>query len=260
MQKKEDIFEKIKKLLPKRIEAADNPTETEYLSPIEVKRLDFIHDEFNRRFLGFKEKEKEKFLFDFLVRFTYNTNAIEENRLTLSDTEKILSHRFVKKNWKSVQEVENSRQAFDFVMKHRGDINKKFIFDLHKTVMKKIVKNPGLLRDHDVELYGSFYMPTDKDLLELEFEELITWYNENKMHPFELACIFHLNFVSMHPFMDGNGRMARLLFNYILWKAGYPMMVFPVSKKRSYFDSLEECHLEESPQAFIDWVMKVYIG
>src|SRR5690554_8215102 len=74
--------------------------------------------------------------------------------------------------------------------------------------------------------------------------DLVNWYNgaekENNLHPVELASLFHYRFIRIHPFQDGNGRIARLLVNYILLKHGYPMIIVPSKDKEKYLDSLNK--------------------
>ncbi|MBN1377079.1 Fic family protein [Candidatus Woesearchaeota archaeon] len=261
MIKKESYIKKLRRFFSAKLEKKDLPLPTEFLAPEEVKKLDLIKKTFQAKYSKLSEIQKQDFLDDFLVRFTYNTNAIDGNPLSFSATKKILLQEKHSSNKPEnyIREVSNMRNAFKFILDYKGRINRKLMFDLHKFLMENVDSHAGKLRDHDVEIYGSHYMPTGYDVLRLDIEKLFDWFHNNKLHVFELACIFHLRLVSIHPFSDGNGRLARLLMNYILWKNGYPMIVIPVSKKRDYFNALESCHEENSPKPFIGWMKGLYI-
>ncbi|MFH0876232.1 MAG: Fic family protein [archaeon] len=233
---------------------------TEYLSPKEILFLEEIRKEFDAKYNSFSIKEKEDFLSEFLIRFTYNSNAIDGNDLSLDDTRKvILQHTFPEKAPKNLIDAHNSKLAFDFLLEYKGKNNKKLMLKLHSILMDHVNPDAGKLRDHEVEIYGSYFMPPGAELVEVELEKIIESLNESREHVFEKACIFHLRLVSLHPFLEGNGRIARMLFNYILWKEGYPMVVFPFARMDSYFNSLEKCHEEDSPRAFITWMKREYL-
>ena len=91
--------------------------------------------------------------------------------------------------------------------------------------------------------------------------EFFQWYNrnKNKMHPVELAAIAHLKFVTIHPFGDGNGRISRLMMNFILNKKKYPMLNIPYEGRKSYYNALERSNMKNEDGIFLQWFVKRYI-
>ncbi|MBD3203062.1 hypothetical protein GF327_02110 [Candidatus Woesearchaeota archaeon] len=244
-----------------KIKTGNLPMPSEYLLPIEIKKLGIIKNAFQNKLDTFSQTTKENFFKEFMIRFIYNTCAIDGNRIKKKAIKNILLHnKYPSKEPELINDILNSKKGLDFVFNTKEKLTKNLLFKLHEIIMEDIDHNAGKLRDHDVEIYGSMYMPSGYEILELEIEKLIQWYKETNLHVFEKAAIFHLRLVSIHPFLDGNGRLARLLFNFILWKNKYPMIVFPVSKKKEYFDALENCHIQDSPRPFINWMKKLYLG
>ena len=89
-------------------------------------------------------------------------------------------------------------------------------------------------------------------------ESLFTWMKENqgKIHPLLLSCIFHYEFVFIHPFKDGNGRMARLMMNYVLISSGYLPLSIPLKYREQYFNSLEEFKVNKTVEPFMALMME----
>ena len=92
-------------------------------------------------------------------------------------------------------------------------------------------------------------------------QEFFTWYNreKRKLNPVELAALIHFKFVTMHPFVDGNGRISRLMMNYMLNKFGYPMFDINYSDRRSYYTALERSNIKHNDVIFLKWFMGRYI-
>jgi len=99
--------------------------------------------------------------------------------------------------------------------------------------------------------------------LEMQFllKEFFDWYNKNKkkMHPVELAALVHLKFVTVHPFSDGNGRISRLMMNFILHKNGFPMLDILYEKRTSYYNALERAQLKKNGMIFLQWFFRKYL-
>lgn len=83
---------------------------------------------------------------------------------------------------------------------------------------------------------------------------------DNVMNPVELAARAHLKFVTIHPFGDGNGRINRLLMNYILHRRNYPMLDIQYKDRRSYYTALERSQITRDDMPFLKWFMKRYIN
>jgi Fic family protein len=181
---------------------------------------------------------------DFVIRFTYNSNAIEGNKLTLRETSLILKDKIIPSGIKEsdYNEAINGKACLNFIKEYNGNFDLNFMIKVNEILTKNTdVAYPGRLRFFDVRIQGSNYIPPKHELVKKYVNDLFSWYkqNKNKMHVFELASIFHAKLVWIHPFEDGNGRTARTLMNYILLKKGYPMFYIPYEKRQDYYNAIE---------------------
>ncbi|MBU0756783.1 MAG: Fic family protein [Nanoarchaeota archaeon] len=180
---------------------------------------------------------------EFLIRFTYNTNRIEGSTLTYSDTRYVLNDGLSPKDKpiRDIKEAENHKKCF-FYLKEQlpNDFDEPMILALHKILKNNVSEDAGKFRTGNVSV-GNF-VPVMHKMVELEINNLLEWYNKNKkiIHAFELASIFHCEFERIHPFFDGNGRVGRLLLNFILMKKGYPPIIVMNKNRRRYYNALEK--------------------
>jgi len=95
----------------------------------------------------------------------------------------------------------------------------------------------------------------------LILREFFDWYNQNKkkIHPVQLAALAHIKFVSIHPFGDGNGRITRLLMNYVLNNNGYPMLIIDYTQRNSYYTALERSNIKNDESIFTLWFFRRYL-
>jgi Fic family protein len=206
----------------------------------------------HRKLLNLLDKKSRE---DYLKRqrqtFITNTNAIEGSRLTLEQTKRILELKD-KYDIEEVDELEviNMEEClglYDQILRKKTDLDEKLILRLHLVLLKTIPNYEGyagVWRAVNVHIRGSKYdFPDWKEVPKL-MTDLLKWYKEKKdsIHPVELAAIFHTRLVTIHPFADGNGRMARLLMNHILQVNGFPFTDIPFSKRDEYFETQERGH------------------
>ncbi|MBI4450704.1 Fic family protein [Candidatus Woesearchaeota archaeon] len=188
---------------------------------------------------GIKNKEYD----DFVIRFTYNTNAIEGNRLTLRQTALILKDKVIPSGVRArdYNEAINGKECLDYLKQHSGDVDRRLLCKINELLVKNTdVVYPGRLRFFNVKIEGSKHLPPDHTLVKKEVRKMLQWYNNHqKLHPFELATLLHAKTAWIHPFEDGNGRTARAAMNFILLKKGYPMMFIPYEKREAYYTALE---------------------
>ena len=189
----------------------------------------------------------ENYYEHFVTEFTYDTNAIEGSTITLQETALILFDKIVPegKSIKEINEVQNHKDAFDYILGYKGNINKAFVLKLHYFLMHNILwRYAGIFRDVQVYVRGASFTPPPPDEIEKQFKQLMLWYrsNKKKYHPVVIAAYFHYVFESIHPFRDGNGRVGRLLLNFILRKNGLPMINIKNKEKGKYYDALEAGH------------------
>ena len=182
---------------------------------------------------------------DFLVRYTYNTNAIEGNRLTLRQTALVLSDRVSPAGARTedVIEVLNAADAWNFVNKYAGQFNNRFLRKLQYEVTKNTsCRIQGDFRDGEVRIAGSYHIPPHASevphLLDLLAAEIVS--SRKIRHPVELAAYVHDRLVNIHPFTDGNGRTARLVMNWILIKAKFPPVIVEETERHQYYNELEK--------------------
>lgn len=211
------------------------------LSQEDIKKIEDIKVEY-KFILEKLRKEDIKDLFDrFTVNFTYESNAIEGNSLTLKDVAIVMfENKTVEgKDMREIYETKNSRQAVDLLLHKKIKISHENIIRLHKIIMQNIEKEFGYKQLPNMIL-GSNLETSPPEKVHQHMTELIAWYNthRNKMHPLQLAAIFHGRFEKIHPFQDGNGRTGRFLLNAILVNEGYPPLIIRKTQRVSYLHAL----------------------
>ncbi|MBI4895914.1 MAG: Fic family protein [Candidatus Aenigmarchaeota archaeon] len=199
----------------------------------------------------------------FFTQLTYNSNAIEGSTLNLLNTSMIINHDIVAKDTtlREINEAKNHKEALEFLLKYKGDINEPLILKLNSIILKNIYDNAkGKYRKVSVFISGSdIKFPASEKVPEF-MKNLVKWYKENKskLHPLELAVIFSMKFVSIHPFVDGNGRVSRLLMNYILKKKKYPEINIYVKHRNNYIKAVRKAN-EENYEMMVDFAVKTLV-
>jgi Fic family protein len=235
-----------------------------YLSDSEVETLQDVKDAFKNWYGKLDAVEKKKYEDDFLVRFTYNSNAIEGNRLSLRETSMILTENIIPSgvSTQDYNEALNGKDCLEFIRNYKGNLGKKVILKVHKTLTKNTgCRLVGEFRDSRVRISGSDWIPPAPEKVEGEIKEMLVWWanNQNKLHPVELAGILHNRMVRTHPFTDGNGRTARMLMNWALHKKGYPMFTIENKEKMEYYKAIEEGDKGQD-MVFIHYLTKTLIN
>lgn len=184
-----------------------------------------------------------------VIEWTYNSNAIEGNTLTLRETRLVLEEGITigGKPMKEHLEAINHKEAITFVeelVAGKNPITERDLKDIHAVVLKNIDDQyAGRYRDIQVRITGSKHTPPDALHLPEKMKEFTQNYLIHfKDHPIEQAALAHFHLVSIHPFVDGNGRTARLLMNLVLMKHGYPPAIILKNDQKKYYDVLEEGH------------------
>ena len=119
----------------------------------------------------------------------------------------------------------------------------------------------GKIRNHQVALARSKFMPPMPAELDFLLKEFFDWYNKNKdkLHPVELAALVHLKFVTIHPFSDGNGRISRIMMNFVLKRNKFSLLNIDYGKRNSYYNALERSQVKKQDNIFLQWFLKRYI-
>ena len=215
-----------------------------YLSEHDAETLQDLKESYNAWLKQIPKSVKEKLNEDFVIRFTYHTNAIEGNRLTLRQTALILKDKVIPSGVRAedYNEAINGKECMDFIKSYKGELNTKFLEKINEILTKNTgIIYGGRIRFFDVQIQGSNHVPPPHTEVKKHLLNFFKWYsaNKNKLHPFELAALIHAKLTWIHPFEDGNGRTARTIMNFILMKKGFPMFFIPFEKREEYYQSLD---------------------
>lgn len=180
---------------------------------------------------------------EFLIEFTFNSNAIEGNTLTLQETALVLNEgvTIAQKPLKDHLEAIGHKEAYFYVedlVKKKTPISETVISHIHSLVLADKTQDKGVYRSIPVRIMGAIHEPPQPYLVPVQMEQLMLEYQDMKeiMHPIERIALFHLKFEGIHPFIDGNGRTGRLLLNLELMQEGYPAVNVKFADRQKYYN------------------------
>lgn len=186
----------------------------------------------------------------FALEMTFNSNAIEGNKLTLKETYLVINDGITVKgkSLKDHLEAKNHHEALHFLFEliehgKKHTVSERLIRSLQQLVVKDLEDNEaGKYRQSNVMITGSKHKPPPAYQVPQLMQEMMEWIkkNINKLHPVELASLAHHKLVHIHPFNDGNGRTARLFMNFILMQRGYPLVAILKNDRKKYYRVLEK--------------------
>jgi len=233
---------------------------TENISKEQIMEIEKLRQSYTQKIKALSKEEFEKFENTFFTELTYDSNAIEGSSLSLEDTNLILNEGLVPegKTLREVNEAKNHKEAIDFINSYKGEVNELFILKLHSIILKDISeKFAGRYRENPVRIFNSDVSFPDYEKVPQLVKNLAYWYklNKNKMHTFELAVVFSMKLVSIHPFVDGNGRISRLLMNFILKKKGYPWLNIYMKQRAEYLKAVRNAN-DENYKPIIEFAIK----
>ncbi len=236
---KKQIAEKLKEL---RLEEYKVYNE-DYIDASKLEFIDDLREVYQIRLRTEPKAVIENEEFDFVIRFIYNSSAIEGNRLTLRDTYLVIKENQIPQGAppRDYNEALNGKEALDFMKNYKGKLTMEFMERLNEILTKNTgVIYPGKIRFFPIKAEGTGFTPPDNKEVPNLLKDMIRFYYENrrKLHPFVLACLMHARFVEIRPFEDGNGRTGRLLMNWVLMKAGHPGIVIPVKQRENYYQAI----------------------
>lgn len=204
--------------------------------------------------------EVERLRDEFMIEFTYNSNAIEGNTLTLKETAMALEGMTIdKKPLKDHLEAVGHRDAFLYVQdiaKKDMPLSESVIKNIHALVLMNRPEDKGVYRRIPVKIMGAYTEPVQPYLIEPKMTELLQSDNERKgaIHDIERIARFHLEFEGIHPFIDGNGRTGRLLMNLELIKCGFPPINVKFTDRKRYYDAFDAYYKDGNPNKMIDMI------
>lgn len=199
----------------------------------------------------------------------YNSNALEGNTITKFETKMILEEGITisEKPMREHLEVVNLAEALDYVeslVNEQQPLTEKMIKEIHTIVYSRLAKdrrNVGNYRRIPVAISGSDFESPEPLLVPQEMEKLIQWSAQQRdsLHPVEYAALLHEKFVTIHPFIDGNGRTARLLMNFALTEAGFPPIVVKADpqSRLTYNRSLEIAQTQGDLVPFLSFITEI---
>jgi Fic family protein len=267
VRKGKEVLKK-EKYLGKELPAGIDKIKRDFI--IEIYKEKWFNDFDKIKFIYSKEQKimppssrtKEKLTF--AVKFTYNTQRIEGSSLSLRETSNLLERGItpVQKPLEDIKEAEAHKKVFYEMLEYNKNLSLQTVLYWHKKLFENTKSDvAGKIREHQVAISGSKFMPPMPVELDILLREFFEWYrhNEAKLNPVELAALVHLRFVTIHPFGDGNGRISRLMMNFVLNKNGFPMLDIPYEKRNSYYTALERSQIKKDATPFLHWFFKRYI-
>lgn len=195
------------------------------------------------------------------VEFLYESNRIEGNTLTLRETQLVINEGMTisGKSMREHLEAINHKEAILFIedlVTQKMELSEYVLKQIHGIVLYGIDReNAGVYRKLPIAIAGSKHLPPQPYLLQDLMENYFRFYelHKNDLHPVVLAAEMHERLVSIHPFIDGNGRTSRLIMNLILLQHGFPLAIIggDYESRMAYYDALEKVQVENDKQSFI---------
>jgi len=239
-----------------------------------MNKIDTLYKEW-QALQPLKESDQARLDRKFMLEFNYNSNHIEGNTLTYGQTEMLLMFGKVVEsaNMKDLEEMKASNVGLKMIKEMALDkeqpLTEYFIRTLHQTLLREdytvyrqlpdgtntsYVVHAGQYKTRPnsiITATGERFEYASPEETPALMTDLIQWYNEAEtkgdLLPIELASLFHYRYIRIHPFEDGNGRVSRLLVNYILYRHGYPMIVVKSADKDNYLTALNRCNVAVGP-------------
>ena len=217
-------------------------------------------DKLKRRLDEIRHKDNFRIAQALELEYTFESNRIEGNTLTLRETDLIVNEGLTisGKSMREHLEAINHRDAIDYVKElasKNTDLNEREVLTIHNLILRGIQsEDAGKYRRVQVMIKGSTHMPPEPYFVSKQMEDYFHWYRrfEKVLHPVVLAAEMHERLVTIHPFIDGNGRTARLVMNLILLRHGYVIAnIKGESQSRmEYYNALETVQTHQSKDAF----------
>lgn len=225
-----------------------------------LTQIDGLKSDLNQ----YRHLQSEKVTRAFELEYTYESNRIEGNTLTLQETALVVEKGLTigGKNLQEHLEAINHAYALDYVKElatNNLPLTQTSLLNIHQLILQSI-NNPqaGRYRNVQVLISGAKHIPPQPYLVPKQMEDFFIWYDnhKNELHPVELAAELHERLVTVHPFTDGNGRTARLLMNLILLQNGYPIAILKgdTESRLHYYQALEQAQTIGNKIIFVQLV------
>jgi len=252
------------KALPKNVEEIKRDFLHSIYEEKWFKTFDSIRRNFAKERRLMPKTAREEELRKFSVRFTYDTQRIEGSALTLRETANLLEMGVTPlgKPVQDIKEAEAHQKILYEILRFRKDLSVQTVLYWHRRLFESTKKDiAGRIRQHQVAISGSKFVPPSPAEVYPLLREFFKWYERDgkRLHPVELAGLVHLKFVTIHPFADGNGRISRLIMNFLLNRQRYPMLNILYKNRNSYYNALERSQAKRQDSIFLQWFFKRYV-
>ncbi len=233
-----------------------------------IEKVDTLKEELDS-LRPISKKRLDKIMQKFRLDWNYHSNSIEGNKLTYGETKLLLLHGLTAKGkpLKDHLDIQGHNDALLFLESilsnpDQRPITQNFIRELHSLILKESYSVPvedsagnrmykeikigeyKTFPNHVKTITGEIFYFAEPHEVPAKMADLLSWYQEKsdhaEFHPILLAAEFHYNFVRIHPFDDGNGRLARILMNLILMEKGYAPVIIKVEEKERYYEALRQ--------------------
>lgn len=200
---------------------------------------------------------------DFELTFTHNSTAIEGNTLTLMETKVVLEDGISigGKELREIYEIVNHKKAYNYVKKCIAEgkqLSENIVKDIHAILMENIIVG-GIYRNQEVRISGAGHTPPTGNDMYIQIKNFFTdleW-KVKELNPIELAAWTHAEFVRIHPFIDGNGRITRLIMNYQLMINGFLPVSIAKENRLEYYNALEEYAVNGNLEQFSELIFNL---
>lgn len=224
-------------------------------------------DELKSRLDNFRQFDSFRIKQALELEYTFESNRIEGNTLTLRETDLVINEGLTisGKSMREHLEAINHKEAIDYIkqlMDKSTSLIEREVLAIHNLILRGIhSEDAGRYRKVQVMIKGSSHMPPQPFLVAKEMEDYFIWYEENKskMHPVILAAEMHERLVTIHPFIDGNGRTSRLVMNLILLQHGYVIANIKgdYDSRMKYYQALETAQTSNNKEDFLVFIAQI---
>lgn len=235
------------------------PTDAEKPADGRYKSKESVLEQIDRKKIALDNRrpltagEMERLHEEFTVEYTYNSNAMEGNTLTLRETDLVLRGLTIdKKPLRDHMEAVGHKEAFEFVrdlVRDNALLSERIIRQIHYLVLADKKEDRGVYRRVPVRIMGAQHEPVQPYLIAQKMEQLLRDYAESTEHIITKLARFHIEFEGIHPFIDGNGRTGRLLVNLELMKAGFPPIDIKFADRIAYYNAFDEYYVQHDLSA-----------
>lgn len=234
----------------------------------QIEKIENLRIDFKYKMRSLPVWRQEQIWIRYAVQFIFESNAIEGSKLSQAEVNSIIKRKYIKKTVerREIKEVKNSIAAFNLIKDGEFELNQHQIINLHKLLVEDLGIKTGYKK---AAIVVNNKPTTPPGRVRADMKQLLNWWKDNKKrrrHPLALAADFHQKLERIHPFEDGNGRLGRLLFDFILMRHDYPPILFLYQNRRSYFNALSQAdegrinkwhwHAIDAYKRSIKWLLK----